>query len=156
MIPFNKIPKGLRASLFFGELFLDGDSLGSESEPSADCSPSELVWDKEPYFDSVQIIEYSINRSAFQTISYEYSEYTGVTSILSQIEMNEEALFVFGGGGLAYFQHFGRHISGGKSEPNDPIELTLMDVGNSTFVKQIAGTSTVTLYSCGKSDFPGI
>ncbi len=33
MIPFNKIPKGLRASLFFGELFLDGDSLGSSSLP---------------------------------------------------------------------------------------------------------------------------
>lgn len=33
MIPFNKIPKGLRAPLFFGELAIDGDVLGGGPQP---------------------------------------------------------------------------------------------------------------------------
>lgn len=33
MIPFNKIPRGLRVPLFFGELAIDGDVLGGSSQP---------------------------------------------------------------------------------------------------------------------------
>lgn len=33
MIPFNKIPRGLRVPLFFGELAIDGDVLGGSPQP---------------------------------------------------------------------------------------------------------------------------